>query len=93
MSNLPNVSKTLVRACQEMEYSAVVPHVVSATRKRNLGDVAREPLNLLSMFFQTFLRHIDCSLRDIEDRNVLIASGKQVIDERGFAAPNIDEGS
>jgi hypothetical protein len=26
-------------------------------------------------------------------RNVLIASGKQVIDERGFAAPNIDERS
>jgi len=75
-----------------MEYGAVVPNVVGATRKLNFSDVASEPLNALSKFFQTFLGHIDCGLQDIEDADVLIASGKQVVDERGFAAPDINDG-
>jgi hypothetical protein len=93
MSNLANVSYALVRGGQEVEHGAVVPNVVGATQKLNSSDVASDPLNALSRFFQTFLGHIDCGLRDVEHGNVLIASGKKVIDERGFAAPNIDDGS
>jgi hypothetical protein len=93
MNNLPNVSCALLGASQEMEYGAVVPHVVGAARKSNFNDVVSEPLYALSKLFQAFLGHIDCSLRDIEDGDVPIGSGNQVIDERGFATADIDDGS
>jgi hypothetical protein len=41
---------------------------------------------------QPLLGNIDCGLRDIEDGDVRIAPGQQVIDERGFSAANIDDG-
>jgi len=74
-----------------MEYGAVVPNVVGATRKPNFSDVASEPLNAHSKFFQTFLGHFKCRLGEVEDGDVLIASGKQIVDERGFAAPDIND--
>jgi len=30
-------------------------------------------------------------LGEVEDGDVLIASGKQIVDERGFAAPDIND--
>jgi hypothetical protein len=92
VSNLANISPALFRAGQEMEDGAVVPNVVGAPRKFEFGDVANDALNAISKFFQPLLGNIDCGLRDIEDGDVRIAPGQQVIDERGFSAANIDDG-
>ena len=92
MSNLANVRLTLLRAGQEVEDGAVVPNVVGASWKFESSDIANDPLNSVSKFFQPLLSHLDWGLRDIEDGDGLIAPSKQVIDERGFTAANIDDG-
>ena len=72
-----------------MEDGAVVPNVISAWREFHCGDVGCDPVNAVGSFFQTFLRHVDCGLRYIENGDVLIASCKEVIDESRFTAANI----
>jgi len=69
-----------------------------ATRRRRqsgkfeFGDVANDPLNAVSKFFQPSLVTSIAVCEISEDGDVWIAPGQQVIDERGFTAANIDNG-
>src|SRR6266850_5721001 len=79
MSDLPNVGCAFFYAGQEMEYGAVVPHVVAAWRELNLCDVGDEPTYLFCGQSQSILRHVDRGLRNVQDGDVLVAAREEVV--------------
>jgi len=85
-SNLPNVGSTLFRRHQKMKHPSVVPDVVRARLEFGYCHVGNKPTNLLGRYPDSFLANVDSSLRNIQDRNVLVAAREKIVDERGFAS-------
>jgi hypothetical protein len=92
-SHLANVGETVGCHCEKVKDSPVVPYVVCRGFKLDFGDVGGEPVHEFRRFAQPFLVRIDGSLRDVEDRDVLISTREKIIDQGGFTAANIDDGS
>jgi len=65
-----------------MEYCAVVPHIVCAGRQLGFGNIGDEPLDLFRAFPYSLLAHIDGSLGNIEDSDILVSVSKQVVNQR-----------
>jgi len=92
VGNLANICRTVAKQGKKMKHCSVMPHIVSRTRQFDLCDIGDEPMHALKGLAQPFSVHIDGCLRDIEDCDVLVPTGEEVIDERGFTSAYIDNG-
>jgi len=63
-----------------MKHGSVVPDAVSPLREGDLEDIGLYPLNLWSSFAETSARFSESGRRQIENRDVLVASVEQIID-------------
>ena len=74
-----------------MKYSPVVPQIVFRGLKFYFRDVGSDPVHELGCLAQPFPVRINGSLGDIEDRDVLISTGKKVINQRGLTSTDIND--
>jgi hypothetical protein len=91
--HLANVSDTLLHRRKEVKYCAVVPHIVGSGRQIGFCNVARNPLDAFCGPAQAPLGYVNRGLRYIKDRDVSVSMGQQIVDQRRFAATNINDGS
>ncbi len=92
VADLSNIRSTVLACSKKMKHRTVVPHIISAVFELSIGDVGDEPIDLFCGQSQPLLGHVDSNLRNIEDGDVLIASCKEVVNEGGFAASDVDDG-
>jgi hypothetical protein len=67
-----------------------MPHIIGIWCELNVGYVADDPTDMLRHGSESLLSHVNRGLGNIEDREVVIAAGQEVVDERGFAAADVD---
>jgi hypothetical protein len=91
-SNLPNVGGAVLRHSQEVKHCAVVPDVVGVWRQTNLRDIADEPRYALSRRAQPFLGHRNGGFGNVQDGDAVVAAREEIVDERGFASSDVNDG-
>jgi len=92
MGDVADISNALLDRSKKMKHRSVMPNVVSAAFEPCIGEIGDEPMDLFCGQTQPLLGHVDSSLRNIEDSDVLIALCKEVINEGGFASANVNDG-
>jgi len=74
-----------------MEYSAVMPNIISGWFKAGLRDVALSPFDRCCPRAQSFTGDLKRLFGEIEDGYVLITSVDKIVDEGRFPATNVDD--
>jgi hypothetical protein len=82
-----DVSETVGRRGKEMKHGAVVPHIVDRGLQFDFSDVGGKPMDTLWGFPKTLLIRVNGGLRNIEDGDVFVSVGKEIIDQCGLATP------
>jgi hypothetical protein len=75
-----------------MKDGAVVPHVVCARWQFRPGDIGSKPMNTLRRFPESFAACVNGGLRNVEDGDVFVSAGEEIVDQGGFTAANIEDG-
>ncbi len=87
-----NVGESWFHRSQKMEYGAVMPNIVCKRLEFGSEDIGNQPLEVVASFSHSQLRDVDRGFRNIEDSDVLISAGHKVVGQRGFAAPDVNDG-
>src|SRR6266436_4101947 len=87
---ISNISCALIRFGQKVKYRTVMPDIVGGVAQFRARDIGYEPLDLFRSQTQPLLGHVNSDSRNIEDGDVLVAACKEVINEGGFASPNVN---
>src|SRR5215831_6898337 len=74
-----------------MKDSAIMPNIVRRALKLNLRNVGGEPMHNFGSLAEPPFVGINRDLRDIEHSDVLVATGKKIIDKCGLTATDIDD--
>lgn len=80
--NLLYIPHSLSILRQEVEDSSVMPNVKIVLGQSSLRNIRAVPVNLVGFFTNAISSHINCMLRYIENTDVSIAFGKQIINVR-----------
>ena len=89
--DLTYVGRPMARVGQEMKSRTVVPDVVCVLGERKGRDVAAQPVDTIGRLAETLPRNVECGARDIQDRQIVLSAGEEVIDQLGFAPADIDD--
>jgi hypothetical protein len=89
--DLPDVSNALLRVREEVKNGPVVPYIVSSRLQLDMRNICRDPVNRVGNLSQPLFGCLNRAFRNIQDGDVLESARNQVIDERGFAAPDIND--
>lgn len=89
---LADVSGTVTWGSEKMKDGAVMPHIVSRGFQRDLRNVPNEPTDALRGSTQSFPVRVDGSLRNIQNRDVLVSVSEKIVDQSGFSPADIDNG-
>ena len=80
--NLLYIPHSLSILREEVEYSSVMPNVKIVLGQSGLRNIRAVPVNLVGYFTNAISSHIDGMLRYIENTDIPIAFGKQIINVR-----------
>jgi hypothetical protein len=78
--NLLYIPHSLSILREEVEYSSVMPNVKIVLGQSGLRNIRAVSMNLVGIFTNAISSHIDGMLRYIENTNISISFGEQVID-------------
>jgi hypothetical protein len=89
--DLAHVRGTVVQVGKKVKHGTVVPHVVLTGAKRVRCHITTQPIYCAGALTKTGLRHRECGCGDIQDGQISVSPLEQVIDQRRFAAANIND--
>jgi hypothetical protein len=91
LGNSLHVGSSLRRGRQEVKHGAVMPDVIGMCGENGLRHIRHNPRNLVRNAAKPCLRDIDRGLRDVKNRQIVVAVCQQIVDKRGFASTNVDD--
>src|SRR5436309_1499927 len=81
LPHLRDIAGSVGRRCEKVERSTVMPDGISGRRKRRIQNIGLDPSYDISPRAETTTGYGECGGREIEDREIVIASVQQVIDQ------------
>ncbi len=90
--DLPDVGGTLAPCGEKVKNSTIVPHIISSRLQFDPSDVCDKPANTRRGITQSFPVCIYGCLRNIEDADVCVSPGEEVINQGGFSGADINNG-
>jgi hypothetical protein len=85
-----NISTPFLWRRQEVKNRPVMPYIEGTRRKTSLRHISLEPLDRSCKVTETLLRHVESGLGNIKNRNLLVSTLDQVINQRGRTTANVD---
>ena len=92
-SDLADIGNTVARGSKKMKDGAVVPHVVCGERQFHSSNIGSKLIYTVRSCPEAFPICVNGGLCNVEDSDVFVSARKEIINQGGFTATNIDDGS
>ena len=90
--NLLDVGGALGGVSEEVKDGAVVPDAVAVLRELGCEEVDGEPVDLCCTGAEACASVVERLLGDVENGEVGVAGSEEVVDERGLAGADVEDG-
>ncbi len=92
VDGLPHISPPFFGSSEEVEDGAIVPNVVGVMRKLGGGDIGGDPGDVCRCPAEARFCSLDGRFGKVEEGDVAAAASKEIVNERGFAPADINDG-